>query len=229
MARQFDNFYSHGAISFDDFINCVSSLYTGPDCIDEGTLRLLAEMLYRLSQNKQFLAAQVAGGNKYTHHPRGLLDNDDLYVLYEQQQPFFGVYAQIWHPTLKRGKARGFNPPLRDYNFSALTTNYFGPGCGSKLYQYEYRQDLKQGEHCALSFLQFYQFTSENVLFTEASKDVIAQALPKSLSITISLRLEKNEHPCFIFDKSSKRVLGVITDVNCEKAGVTSKVGLLEV
>ncbi len=127
MARQFDNFYSHGAINFSDFINCVSSLYTGPDCLDDSTLRLLAEMLYRLSQNKQFLAAQVAGSSNYQHHSRGMLDNDDLYVLYENKRPFFKVCAQIWHPMPKRGTQRCFIPQVRDYNFTALTTNYFGP------------------------------------------------------------------------------------------------------
>ncbi|MCG9770103.1 transposase [Pseudoalteromonas piscicida] len=212
MARQFDNFYSHGAINFSDFINCVSSLYTGPDCLDDSTLRLLAEMLYRLSQNKQFLAAQVAGSSNYQHHSRGMLDNDDLYVLYENKRPFFKVCAQIWHPMPKRGTQRCFIPQVRDYNFTALTTNYFGPGCGSKLYQYEYRKDLQQGEHCDLQFGQFYQFTPESVLFTEASRDVIAQALPKSLSITISLQLEQRPHACFVFDKSSGRVQQIIAD-----------------
>ncbi|MEJ6473500.1 transposase [Pseudoalteromonas piscicida] len=216
MAYQFDNFYSHGAISFDDFINCVTSLYTGPDCLDDNTLRLLAEMLYRLGQNKQFLAAQVAGSGNYKHLARGLVDNDDLYVLYQNKQPFFRVCAQIWHPTPKRGSLTCFLPLLRDYNFTALTTNYFGPGCGSKLYQYEFRHDLQRGEHCGLTFQQFYQFTSETVLYTEASKDALAQALPKSLSITISLQLEQKAHPCFLFDKSSRRVRRLISDTMTE-------------
>ncbi|PAY01824.1 transposase [Pseudoalteromonas sp. HM-SA03] len=212
MARQFENFYSHGAINFSDFVNCVSSLYTGPDCLDDSTLRLLAEMLYRLSQNKQFLAAQVAGSSNYQPHVRAMLANDDLYVLYENKRPFFKVCAQIWHPTPKRGTQCCFIPQVRDYNFTALTTNYFGPGCGSKLYQYEYRKDLQQGDHCDLQFEQFYQFTPESVLFTEASRDVIAQALPKSLSITISLQLEQRPHACFVFDKSSGRVQQIIAD-----------------
>ncbi|WP_419148278.1 transposase [Pseudoalteromonas 'SMAR'] len=223
MAQFFSNFYSHEVLSFDHFINCVKSLYSGPESLDSNTLHLLAEMLYQLAQNKKFLASQVSLSKSYQHHSNGLLDNDDLYILYQNQRPFFKVCAQIWHPIPKRGSLKNNEPTLRDYNFASLTTNYFGPGCAAQLYEYQCRPDLKVGQHCGLAFNQFHQLSRDEVMFIEASKDVLAQALPKSLSISISLMFESSQRPSFTFDQLTGRVRSKISEQPAQQAALVAE------
>ncbi|WP_440053699.1 transposase [Pseudoalteromonas sp. T1lg65] len=204
MALFIRDFYSHQAIDFDSFVRCINGVYSDTSCLEPPTINLMAEMLYRLAKNKEFLTHKIANqiaeaGSLPSQH--WLSDNDTL-VLYQNSRPYFQLVASFMPPQLEESTDQRalVKDYLHDHNFSFLTTNYYGPGTASELYTYRYSNQLKVGEPCHLSFEKFHQLTDDEVLFFEASKDIHRQALPKSFSISLELRFEQNGNRHFSFD-----------------------------
>ncbi|MBD1583596.1 hypothetical protein [Pseudoalteromonas sp. S16_S37] len=210
------NFCSKSAISLDEFVERIKSHYTGLDCLDRKHVNFFALQLQLLANNKYFLtdlvsdhvlkeALKIESGNSY---------GNDSWVIYVNKSPFFQVRVCFWHSD---GEIKHQNDKLNvyrclhDHNFAFLTTNYFGPGYISRLYQYDYSDELEEGCDGCLQSLGSHQLSSGEVIYYEPSKDVHLQVPPRAFSISLNLMFETNGNKQFIFDTDTGRILQTVT------------------
>ncbi|CAM4263550.1 hypothetical protein [Pseudoalteromonas byunsanensis] len=203
------------AISLQEFIENVTASYEGPESLNEHNLHHLAMQLQLLANNKYFLS-QVVSEHVLQHAldvETGTMYGNDSFVLHVNRSPFFQVRVCFWHPDgeqKRQNDKMNVYQCLHDHNFGFLTTNYYGPGYTSRLYQYQHNRELDVDSASGLKFCGIHQLSKHEVIYYEPSKDAHLQVAPSAFSISLNLMFETNTNKQFIFDPRTGRIIDTV-------------------
>lgn len=206
-------------LSLERFVEQVVQIYSGPEDLDPVKIQALAQLLAQLANNKQLVPELVA---REVLERGDVLDTGNVYgndamVIYVHQQPFFQIRICFWNPASgmkKPDEVFDVYQSAHDHNFAFLTTNYYGPGYISGFYQYQYSDDLSEGDAVALTHLIDHQLTPGQVVFYESSKDVHLQVAPTAFSVSLNLMFGLNDRQQFVFDLKNQKVQQVVLSSN---------------
>lgn len=190
------NIDSDETTSLEEYLEYVR---TEVDITDDESIKASAPMLKALSNNRTFLAQQV---NQELKDIANLQDDNR----YSAQVIMLGlgdnwfVRANFW-PSNNESVVRSsgadpffyFKP--HDHNFSFLTVGYYGPGYWSDYYTYDHSKVIGyNGEHVDLHFVERARLEEGKIMLYRGSYDIHNQLLPDSLSISINLMQNLQEH-----------------------------------
>jgi hypothetical protein len=198
-------------LTLDEYIDTIAATV---DVRDVDSIAESAPLL-RMLANDRDLIVEALNNRITTWFDTGADLPGTSQTIYLASGKDFYVRANIW-PSMSDiagGRVYLAEPAYdvaHDHNFNFLTTNYFGPGYTTEIYEFEYETlEGYIGEPVDLRFLERVQFAGSSVMLYRASKDMHVQFAPEDLSITLNLMLftpEVRLRDQYHFDVS-KRVL----------------------
>jgi hypothetical protein len=174
--------------------DCVEALgVSGFDPAREDSLLHAAGWLRRLGNNPTFLGDLLVEELKNRHLAS---EEKSAYgpqvVMLSRPQGDFFIRAVIWPSEDERvviasgGASFVYGLP-HDHNFDFLTIGYFGPGCWSDYYEFDYEAlDGWTGEPAGLRFIERARLEPGKLMQYRAHLDVHRQWPPDALSVSLN-------------------------------------------
>lgn len=138
----------------------------------------------------------------------------------------FSVRINIWPSeisTKAEREALSYNA-YHDHNFSFLTTNFYGPGYTTEIYEYALdRQPASVGDNVDLTRVGEKQLSPGKVFFYLKSADMHAQLPPVERSASLNLILTDDDvlnDDQYYFDVATSRISGMVENVASKRASV---------
>lgn len=216
------------SLSLDDYLEFVQKTV---DPRDIESLAESAHALRALANNRTFvLDAYHAALRRYWENDRSNEYQPQSFSL-GQSTDFF-VRANIWLPIDQSQRTAQFQKRLyaydlaHDHNFNFLTVGYFGEGYETDIYEYSDGNCVGyMDEIVDLEFLGRFKLHPGRIMLYRAGRDIHVQYPPPSVSLSLNLmgrNLELDKHQQYIFDVSSRRLVGGAGDL------VSNRLFLLE-
>jgi len=160
------------------------------DPTDTDTLLASAPMLRKLANDRELVVKKLNEQIKRSLSGRVLTTTQ---VVFLGEGKDFYLRANIWPSTADVANGRVYQDQFsydlcHDHNYNFLTTNHWGPGYVTEIYEYD-REKLAGyiGEHVDCRFLERVHFNGNKVMMYRAGKDIHTQYPPEDLSISINL------------------------------------------
>ncbi|TNH42454.1 hypothetical protein [Photorhabdus luminescens] len=112
------------------------------------------------------------------------------FILYSERR--FAIRMVLWLPPGPQSAPAPFSwLEPHDHNFDFLTTNFFGDGYTTRLYEYDYNSvDGAEGEEVAMNYFGEQMLSPGKVIFFFRSKDMHIQFPPPNLSVSINIIIQ---------------------------------------
>lgn len=187
-------------VTLEEYANWIE---THVDMCDEQSVLESAPMLRALANNRDILIERFNNDLLEFESKPPSPYSQSSFVLYSRSRKtdYFYVRGNIWAvPTrgqyYSEHEERLFSYHLaHGHNFDFLTTNWFGPGYTTDIYEYDYHAiEGYVGEKVDMRLLETVDFTDEKVMYYRRFRDLHLQYPPKSLSISLNLMSSLPEH-----------------------------------
>ncbi len=201
-----------------DLSDVLDELKTSPK-LDRDEILDKSHLLAGLSNNRQFLTALINDELKDAYG----LQSENRYssqVLFLGGGRDFIMRANFW-PAERDAAVRASGPEAffyglpHDHNFDFLTVGYYGPGYGSKFYEYDNASVAGYpGEAVDLRYSCTASLAQNSMIFYRKSLDVHEQLYPESFSISLNIVSNDHRETChinqFMFDTKQSRIRSLI-------------------
>lgn len=169
---------------------------THVDMRDEQSVLESASMLRALANNRDILVEKFNNDLLNFENSPPSPYSQSSFVLYSRSRytDYFYVRGNIWaiphqgcYFTEEEERLFSYNL-AHSHNFDFMTTNWFGPGYATEIYEFDYHAiEGYLGEKVDLEHLETVELTDEKVMYYRRFRDIHVQRPPKSLSISLNL------------------------------------------
>jgi len=184
---------------------------------DISTLTSIASDLVALANDKELMVRQIAKDIKTWRRPEFAMYSAQSCIL-DRFGPFT-VRANLWPSaamTMGERDALSYNA-FHDHNFSFATTNLYGPGYTTDLYEFHLLDDRPQvGDAVFLNRLGKRRLSKGVVVVYRKGLDMHSQVPPSSPSASINLIVNDDDvlfKDQFYFDPHRSMIIGTVENV----------------